>query len=113
MLDRFAENERSSPVPSYLTIDKDVLSAEVAHTNWDQGRMGEAEILAAIALFRGHLVGSDITGDVSDYRYQTGWKRWMSAMDAQPDVGGAQLADWQRQQHALNLRLLGAISACE
>jgi hypothetical protein len=112
LLDRFAESERANDVASYLTIDKDVLGEEVARTNWDQGKMREAEMLDAIALFRGRLVGSDITGDVSAYRYRTGWKRWMSAMDRQPDVGGTQLADWQRQQHCLNLRLLGAISAC-
>jgi hypothetical protein len=113
LLDRFAESERANPFPSYLTIDKDVLSAEVARTNWDQGKMGETQMLDAIGLFRGRLVGSDITGDVSAYRYRTGWKRWMSSMDRQPEVGGAQLADWQRQHGDLNLRLLQAISACD
>ena len=112
LLDRFAEMHRNDPVPTYLTIDKDVLSVGVAHTNWDQGCMSETEMLETIALFRRRLIGSDITGDVSTYRYRTRWKRWMSKMDRQPDVSGAQLADWQRQQHALNLRLLDAISAC-
>ena len=112
LLDRFAEMHRNDPVPTYLTIDKDVLSTGVARTNWDQGCMSEHEMLDTIALFRRHLVGSDITGDVSTYRYQTRWKRWMSKMDRQTDVSGAQLVDWQRQQHALNLRLLDAISAC-
>lgn len=112
LLDRFAEMQRKDPQPTYLTIDKDVLSADAARTNWDQGRMSEAEMLRTIALFRQRLVGSDITGDVSTYRYATAWKRWLSAMDDQPDVSGAQLAEWQRQQHALNLRLLDAIAAC-
>jgi len=112
LLDRFAETVRNDPLPTYLTIDKDVLNAGVARTNWDQGCMSEAEMIETIALFRQRLVGSDITGDVSTYRYRTSWKRWMSAMDDQPDVSGAQLADWQRQQHALNLRLLDAIRAC-
>ena len=112
LLDRFAETVRNDSLPIYLTIDKDVLNASVARTNWDQGCMSEAEMLDTIALFRRRLIGSDITGDVSTYRYRTGWKRWMSAMDDQPDVSGAQLADWQRQQHALNLRLLDAIRAC-
>jgi hypothetical protein len=113
LLDRFAETHRNDTVPTYLTIDKDVLAAGVAHTNWDQGCMSEAQMLETIALFRRRLIGSDVTGDVSTYRYRTRWKRWMSAMDGQPDVGGAQLADWQRQQHALNLRLLDALRACD
>jgi len=112
MIDRFAETERKDPQPTYLTIDKDVLSVDAARTNWDQGRMSEAEMLRTIALFPQRLVGSDITGDVSTYRYKTAWKRWLSAIDDQPDVSGAQLAEWQRQQHALNLRLLDAIAAC-
>ena len=112
LLDRFAESQLHDPQPTYLTIDKDVLSVDAARTNWDQGRMSEAEMLATVALFRQRLVGSDITGDVSTYNYATAWKRWLSAMDDQPDVSGAQLADWQRQQHALNLRLLDAIAAC-
>jgi len=32
-------------------------------------------------------------------------------MDEQPAIDPAQLAGWQAQQHALNLRLLDAISA--
>ena len=113
LLDRFAEIQRNDSAPTYLTIDKDVLAAGVARTNWDQGCMSEAQMLETIALFRGRLIGSDVTGDVSTYRYRTWWKRWMSALDNQPDVSGAQLAHWQRQQHALNLRLLDALRACD
>jgi hypothetical protein len=112
MIDRFAEVERKDSQPTYLTIDKDVLSVDAARTNWDQGRMSEAQMLQMIGLFRQRLVGSDITGDVSTYRYTTAWKRWLSAIDDQPDVSGTQLAEWQRQQHAINLRLLDAIGAC-
>jgi hypothetical protein len=113
LLDRFTDTQRNDRAPVYLTIDKDVLAADVARTNWDQGCMSEAQMLQTIALFRGRLIGSDVTGDISTYRYQARWKRWMSALDAQPDVSGAQLAGWQRQQHALNLRLLDALRACD
>ena len=113
LLDQFAETCRNDSIPTYLTIDKDVLDAGVAHTNWDQGCMSEAEMLETIALFRGRLIGSDVTGDVSTYRYRARWKRWMSSMDHQPDVAGAHLADWQRRQHALNLCLLDALRACD
>ncbi len=112
LLDRFSESVRHDPTPVYLTIDKDVLSTAAAHTNWDQGCMSEADMMETIAFFLGRLIGSDITGDVSSYRYRTWWKRWLSALDRQPDVGGDELAGWQREQHAINLRLMDAIAAC-
>jgi hypothetical protein len=112
LLDRFAEVHGKTLFPTYLTIDKDVLSPSVARTNWDQGCMSEMEMLQAIALFRRRLVGSDVTGDVSTYHYRSTWKRCLSALDRQSDVSGPLLADWQRQQHAINCRLLEALNAC-
>ena len=112
LLDRFTEIVRHDSMPIYLTIDKDVLSPAVAHTNWDQGCMSEKEMMETIANFRGRLIGSDITGDVSRYRYRTWWKRWLSTRDRQPDVSGGELAGWQREQHAINLRLMDAFAAC-
>lgn len=109
LLDRFVEEQRGSTAPVYLSIDKDVLSPEVAHTNWDQGRMLEADLARGIDALRGRLIGSDVTGDVSAYRYRTWWKRKLSALDEQPQIDAAQLALWQAQQHALNLRLLQRI----
>ncbi len=111
LVERFVEEQRGSTVPVYLSIDKDVLSPEVAHTNWDQGRMLEADLARGIDALHGRLVGSDITGDVSAYRYRTWWKRKLSALDEQPEIDAAQLAQWQAQQHALNLRLLERIGA--
>ena len=64
-----------------------------------------------IGSLRHGLVGSDINGEVSHYRYRSWWKRKLSALDEQPDIDPAQLAGWQAQQHALNLQLLDAISA--
>ena len=64
-----------------------------------------------IGALRGGLVGSDINGEVSHYRYRTWWKRRLSAMDGQPMIDPAMLAEWQAQQHALNLQLLDAIAA--
>ena len=111
LLDRFVDEQRGSTRPVYLSIDKDVLSAEVAHTNWDQGRLLDTDLFAAIDALDGRLLGSDVTGDVSAYRYATWWKRKLSALDEQPDIDPAQLAAWQAQQHALNLRLLERIEA--
>jgi hypothetical protein len=111
MVDAFVGAQRSQGVPTYLSIDKDAFASDVAHTNWDQGCLHVKHALAVIDSLRGGLLGSDINGEVSSYRYATWWKRCLSAMDAQPAIDPAQLAGWQAQQHALNLRLLDAIAA--
>jgi hypothetical protein len=111
MVDAFVEFQRTQAAPSYLTIDKDVFAADVARTNWDQGRLQLDHARALIGSLRRGLVGSDINGEISHYRYRSWWKRKLSAMDAQPAVDTARLVDWQAQQHALNLQLLAAIAA--
>jgi hypothetical protein len=98
---------REQAQPTYLSIDKDVFAPEVVRTNWDQGRMQENEALDIIGALAGQIVGSDITGDVSSWRYATWWKRWMSAGDGQDTQIDAQtLATWQLGQHAFNERLV-------
>ncbi len=111
MVGAFVEAQRTQTAPSYLSIDKDVFAPEVARTNWDQGRLLTDHAGALIDSLRHGLVGSDINGEVSHYRYQSWWKRRLSAIDRQPDIDPTQLADWQAQQHALNLQLLAAIAA--
>ncbi len=111
LVDAFVESQRTQTAPSYLTIDKDVFAPEVAHTNWDQGQLLTEHALALIDSLRHGLVGSDINGEVSHYQYQSWWKRRLSAIDEQPAIDPARLADWQAQQHALNLQLLAAIGA--
>ncbi len=111
LVDAFVGYQRTQAAPSYLTIDKDVFAPEVARTNWDQGRLQLDHAQALIGSLRHGLVGSDINGEISHYRYRSWWKRRLSAMDEQPAVDTAQLAGWQAQQHALNLELLQAIAA--
>jgi len=111
LLDRFVEEQREAKHAVYLSIDKDVLDPAIARTNWDQGHLLDTDLFAAIDALRGRLVGSDVTGDVSAYRYATWWKRKLSTLDEQPQIDPAQLAAWQAQQHALNLRLLEHIDA--
>lgn len=111
LLERFFEERRGSTVPVYLSIDKDVLDPSVARTNWDQGRLLDTELFSAIDRLQGRLIGSDITGDISAYRYRAWWKRKLSALDEQPEIDAAELAAWQAQQHALNLRLLERLAA--
>ncbi|HXD38543.1 MAG TPA: hypothetical protein VN624_17940 [Rhodanobacter sp.] len=111
MVEAFVERQRTQAEPSYLSIDKDVFAADVARTNWDQGCLQLEHALALIGGLRRGLVGSDINGEVSHYRYRSWWKRRLSALDAQPAIDPAQLNDWQAQQHALNVQLLAAIAA--
>ena len=111
LLTRFIDEHRASTLPVYLSIDKDVLSPDVARTNWDQGRLLDTDLLSVIDALAGKLIGSDITGDISAYRYRAWWKRKLSALDEQPEIDAGQLAAWQAQQHALNLRVLERIAA--
>lgn len=110
LVEAFCAYQADEPLPAYLSIDKDVFAEDVARTNWDQGMFRLDDALAIIGSLRGGLVGSDITGEVSHYRYRSWWKRWLSARDAQPAVDERDLARWQAQQHVLNERLLAAIS---
>ncbi|MGE5385713.1 MAG: hypothetical protein ACM3SV_07485 [Betaproteobacteria bacterium] len=106
LLERFAARMRQKPEPTYISIDKDVLSAEVVQTNWDQGRLLGKHLHDGLGLFAGRLVGSDINGEVSAYQYRTWWKRRLSAADGQAPEPESTIAAWQPAQTALDLRLL-------
>lgn len=101
----------ASSEPTYVSIDKDVFSPEVARTNWDQGVLAEAHLAQALDALAGRVIGSDITGEVSLYQYRSWWKRWLSAADGQEAPSAGRLAQWQAQQHALNARLIDRLSA--
>ncbi len=109
MTDAFCERQRAWPRPTYMSIDKDVFTPNVARTNWDQGQMQLAHAAAIIRTHRDNLLGSDITGEISAYRYRSWLKRKLSAIDDQPSVDEAALQEWQQQQHRLNLVLLSML----
>ncbi|HJW26816.1 MAG TPA: hypothetical protein VJ576_18100 [Rhodocyclaceae bacterium] len=111
LVDAFVAAQAGESIPVYLSIDKDVLAPEVARTNWDQGRLDLDQVGRVIESLAGRLVGSDITGEVSIHRYRTPWKRWLSALDRQPPIPEATLAQWQAQQIDVNRRLLPWIEA--
>lgn len=99
-------------MPTYLSIDKDVFSRRVVQTNWDQGTLEARHAAAVIAGLRGRIVGSDVTGDVSTYRYAAAWKRWLSAGDGQQTgEEQAHLPAWQAAQAAFNAWLLDLLTA--
>ena len=107
LADELAEHLHRERQHTYLSIDKDVFAPDVVQTNWDQVLLLEAQSTQVIDALQGQLVGSDITGEVSSYRYQSVWKRWLSAGDGQDtDIAHEQLTRWQTEQHALNQRLL-------
>ena len=101
-----AEREKHIPGAVYLSIDKDVFSTNVVRTNWDQGCFDLDNVRQLIQAFKGKLIGSDITGEVSVHHFRTSWKRWLSAMDRQPTISAEALAKWQTQQTAVNRQLL-------
>ena len=108
----------ASEIPTralYVTIDKDVLAARDAVTNWDQGRASVDFLIAAIqaAADGRRVVGADVVGDWSKPVYGRGpvaWalKRGEALLDQpwtrpQPDAASA-------VNEAANLRLLGLFS---
>ncbi len=112
LVDAAGQVLQAAAQPTYLSIDKDVFAPDVVHTNWDQGRFGRAHVQQLLRALRGQVVASDITGEVSTWRYRTAWKRWLSAHDGQ-DTGAAlaDLPQWQQRQHDFNLELLAGIAA--
>ena len=110
MMDALLEDFAVDDTPVYLSIDKDVLDPSEARSNWDQGCLHVADLQAAIIALRDRLIGSDINGEVSLAHYPQRWKRMLSAIDRQPVLDAVALAAFQAQQHAVNLRLLQALS---
>ncbi|MDL2404134.1 arginase [Rhizobium calliandrae] len=68
-IDRMLSRIRTEAV--YVTIDKDVLAADDAVTNWDQGRMRLPYLLALISEIgsRHRIIGADVIGDYSAPNY--------------------------------------------
>ena len=94
----------------YVTIDKDVLHADDAVTNWDQGQLSldGLERLIRVVAGRARLIGADVVGDWSSPRYGPDLlsnllKRGEAFLD-QPRGGVP--GDLSRTNEATNLRLL-------
>ena len=109
LLAAFAENQRQNTLPTYLSIDKDVLSEEHVCTNWDQGHFTARQLFETVALLKNRLIGSDITGEISSWTYQSRWKRFLSALDGQKPIPEEKLACYQQQQQDFNQQLLAVL----
>jgi hypothetical protein len=111
MLDGLGAELANAREPVYLSIDKDVLAHDVVQTNWDQGVMCLEELESAIRMLQGRLIGSDVVGDVSSYRYRSRFKRLLSGLDGQPQIPATALEEWQAGHQRVNQRLLALLAA--
>lgn len=99
----------------YVTIDKDVLGAAGAVTNWDQGQASVDFLIAAItaAAAGRRVVGADVVGDWSAPIYGDGPVAWVlkrgEALLDQPWTRPAPAAASVLNE-AVNLRLLNLFS---
>jgi hypothetical protein len=98
--------------PLYVSLDRDVLTAEHAAINWDSGRLTPPEVFDVLDAFRDasqSLIGMDVVGDWSPVRVR-GLGRWLLHMTEHPrdavDSGAA-----QRLNEAFNLALIERMSA--
>lgn len=94
----------------YLSVDKDVFSPQTVTTNWDQGVFNEGHAERLIAACTGKLIGADVCGDMSEYRYRNWCKKMLSRMDGQKHIDPALLPGWQQEHQILNKRLLAWIN---
>lgn len=109
LVSAFISEQQHQSDPVYLSIDKDVLSEKCVRTNWDQGRFSEEQLFLSIAALKDRIVGSDITGEVSVWTYASWWKRCLSRMDGQDHITESEMGLWQKEQQALNRRLLSML----
>ncbi|OCG11130.1 hypothetical protein A9G24_09745 [Gilliamella sp. App6-5] len=110
LIANFLSEQYHSAQPVYLSIDKDVLSEEVIHTNWDQGKLQTYHLLDTISSIKPRIIGSDITGELSIWQPSNWFKRLLSSLDKQPTISPNNLINWQQEQHQLNLTLLKALA---
>lgn len=106
----FLSEQYHNAEPVYLSIDKDVLSEEVIHTNWDQGQLQTYHLMDVISSIKQRVIGSDITGELSIWQPSNWFKRFLSSLDKQPIIPTDKLQAWQSEQHQLNLTLLKALA---
>jgi hypothetical protein len=94
--------------PLYISLDKDVMSAQQAVVNWDSGWLQLAEVKTVLEAFwnaaGGRLAGMDIVGDWSPVRMQ-GWLRRLLHLTEHPAIRVEPQEAAQRNE-ATNLALV-------
>jgi hypothetical protein len=98
-------------VPLYVSIDKDVLTAEDAAVNWDSGLLRLPEVVSALTAFleaaEGRLAGADLLGDWSLVRLGTPLNRFCHRLDhPSPALDQAKASERNRKANEALLRAL-------
>lgn len=94
----------------YLSLDKDVLGKSVVETNWDQGCFDFGHIERLLAACAGRLVGMDVTGEISSYRYRGWLKRMLAKWDSLEEPGPAKLKSMQEKQRDINKNIMDVLA---
>ncbi|HKV00081.1 MAG TPA: arginase [Vineibacter sp.] len=94
----------------WISIDKDVLRAEDATTNWDQGAMPLSALTFAIEALvsRRRVLGVDVCGEYAPARHRSLRKRFEAWTDQPRDSGRREIAVNARTNETL-LALLSAV----
>jgi hypothetical protein len=96
--------------PLYISVDKDVMSADEAVVNWDSGFLNLDEVLLILKAFReaadGRLTGFDTTGDRSPVEV-AGAFRWFLHVTEHPRLADEPTLSWRNAQ--VNAALLGSM----
>jgi hypothetical protein len=100
----------ASEDPIYLSIDKDVLTADSVRTNWDQGAIDATDLIDAVRRLRSKVFAADVTGEISFFRYSRWWKRALTRLDGQSREPPAHLGELRAAHRALNEKLVEALS---
>lgn len=99
-------------LPLYVSLDRDVLTAEEAIVNWDSGHLRFTEVLALIKAFRAAsagLAGMDVVGDWSPVSV-TGMLRRVLHWTEHPRLA-VDPEQARSVNEAINLTLLDSLSA--
>jgi hypothetical protein len=102
--------------PLYVSVDKDVLTAQHAAVNWDSGLLRLEQVLAILETFltaaEGRIVGADVLGDWSPVRLGHRLNRLCHRLDhPSPRVDPADAAQRNRGANAALLRALSPVAA--
>jgi hypothetical protein len=97
--------------PLYISIDKDVLTADDAAVNWDSGLLRLTEAVTVVETFLeaagGRLAGADLLGDWSPVRLGRWLNRICHCLDhPSPALDPMEAADRNRRANAAFLRVL-------
>jgi hypothetical protein len=108
-LEPFHDELRRGPL--YISIDKDVLTAEDAAVNWDSGLLRLPEAVATVETFLaaagGRLAGADVLGDWSPVRLGNWLNRICDRLDhPSPMLDPAEATQRNRKANAALLRVL-------